>query len=137
MGEVAPALAGVSSRCSRWKVGVISLPTPMKSLQIWLSIDDPRDLRELADRLNKLRMTPYDELAKLPEVSSETIDAERHFSIFRNKLADETIEIVLQMYIPGRDLWLVKFAQVFAEGFRLNQKGERLELPAEVLYGYM
>ena len=85
-------------------------------------------------------MTAYDELAKLPDVSSETIDTDPRqpcFSIHRSELADETIEIVLQMYIPGRNLLLVRFAQVSAEGFRLNTKGERLPVPDEVLHGYM
>lgn len=94
----------------------------------------------LEDLLNEFHAKPYAELSSLPVITTRKIETNKEsikVNIYRNSLEQEVIEIIVQIYISGKNLLFIKFAEVDSTGFRVSPNGSTEDVPNEVIYGYM
>jgi hypothetical protein len=109
-------------------------------MEIWTQINEAKDIAEIEKRYNELVAKSNEELNGLPSESTESVVGDSRgsrFSVYKVMNKTEEMDVILQMYIPGRNFLLVKFASVAAVGFRVLPNGEKSELPQDILYGYM
>lgn len=109
-------------------------------MEIWKQVNEATDVAEIEKRYKELVAKSDEELNGLPPESTEAIVGDSRGSrISVYKVMNETdgMDVILQMYIPGKNFLLVKFASVVAVGFRVLPNGEKCELPKDILYGYM
>ena len=112
----------------------------MKAFEIWQSISNSKQRKLLEELLHEYHTKPHAELNELPEmstISKKTVSKNIRINIYRNNLEEGVIEIIIQLYIPGKNLFVVKFAEVESTGFRVSPNGETENVPNEVIYGYM
>ncbi|MCB1866797.1 MAG: hypothetical protein KDG50_15370 [Chromatiales bacterium] len=109
-------------------------------MEIWTQINEAADVAEIEKRYKELVAKSDEELNDLPPESTEAIVGDSRgsrVSVYKVMNKAEGMDVILQMYIPGRNFLLVKIASVAAVGFRVLPNGEKSELPKDILYEYM
>lgn len=109
-------------------------------MEIWTQIKIAKDVAEIENRYKELVTKSNEELISLPAESTEAVAGDSRgsrISVYKVENKTDGTDVILQMYIPGRNFLFVKFASVTAIGFRVLPSGEKSELPKAVLYEYM
>ena len=117
-----------------------TLEYKMKAFEIWQSLSNPEHRKALEEQLHDLYTKSYSELINFPEITKKIIktnSGSAEVNIYRNSLEQDILEIIVQLYIPGKNLILIKFAEVESTGFRISPNGSIENVPNEVVYGYM
>jgi len=112
----------------------------MKAFEIWRRVSNSEIRKLLEEILYEYHGKSYVELNDLPNESAihkEIGIKKLKINIYRNTLEKGVIEIIIQLYVPGKNFVVVKFAEVESTGFRVLPSGESENVPDEVLYGYM